>query len=129
MEEFLKYLVHWPFIAFMVIIWVVAQTMKTRILTAELAAKNKFIFWFRRIFPLILLALGVLTGSLWPGETSPGISAVTHKIMYFTAASAASIVVFNSLKTWIKKKYDVEIEFPRLSIEDTGTKNVDSKLD
>jgi len=102
---------HWPAIAFTLIMSVLAQAMKTRIFTPGLAAQSKTIFWLRRLFPVILLLIGVAVGAVWPGETSPGISDRAHKIMYFTGCSGASIVLFNIVKQWIKKKYDIDLGF------------------
>jgi len=103
---------HWPFVSFWLIISIIAQILKTQVLTKDIAAKNKVVFWLRRTFPLILLALGVVAGIIWPGEASPGVSATSHKIMYFTASSAAAIVGFNAFKQWVKRKYDVDIGVP-----------------
>lgn len=113
-----EYLVHWPFLSFMLIVWVIAQTLKIQILTPQMASKYKVVFWSRRIFPLILLALGTITGLLWPGEASPGVLETHHKLIYFTSSAAFSIVGFNTFKTWVKKKYDVVIEFEQLTTEE-----------
>ncbi|HUX79419.1 MAG TPA: hypothetical protein VMW10_06725 [Alphaproteobacteria bacterium] len=105
---------HWPAIMFFVVIIVVAQTLKTRLLTKELAIDSELIFWLRRIFPLILLGFGIAMGFIWPGETSPGITETGHKCLYFAGCSAAAIVSFNILKQWIKKKYDVDVGIQEL---------------
>ena len=105
---------HWPALMFLVAITVVAQTLKTRVLTKQLASKSRTVFWLRRVFPLILLGLGVVMGLVWPGETSPGVSATGHKCLYFAGCSALSIVGFTVFKQFIKKKYDVDIGVPEL---------------
>jgi hypothetical protein len=99
---------HWPFIVFVLVISVWGQVLK-QLFTRELAKKNSIIFWLRRIFPLILMLFGVLTGFLWPGETSPGIDSTVEKIWYFMGAAGTAIIGFNVFKTWIKKKYDIDI--------------------
>lgn len=114
MQEFCSFFVeqvlpHWPGLMFIVVIIVVAQTLKTRVLTRDIAAKYRSVFWLRRVLPLVLLGLGAITGSLWSGEASPGISTTTHKVWYFTGCSGISIIGFNAFKQWVKRKYDVEI--------------------
>ena len=104
-----EFLPHWPFLAYALVTGVVAQILKTQILTQDIAQKNKVVFWMRRSFPLVLILLGVLVGSLWPGETSPGVDGTMQKIWYFMGSACVSIAGFNVFKTWVKKKYDVEI--------------------
>jgi len=104
---------HWPGIMFIIVMWIIAQTLKTRIFTKELAKKTKAIFWLRRTFPIIILFLGVITGLTWPGETSPGVVATAHKIWYFMGCAGISIIGFNIVKQWVKKKYDIELSLPR----------------
>lgn len=100
---------HWPAISFTIIMSILAQSTKTRLLTPMLAKQYAAIFWLRRTFPLLIILIGVLVGSIWPGEASPGVTERVHKIMYFTGCSAASIVLFNICKQWVKKKYDVDL--------------------
>lgn len=100
---------HWPFIAFTLVIGVLAQVLKTQIFTKEIAQKNKVIFWVRRGFPILLIILGALVGVFWPGESSPGVDTTMEKVWYFMGAACVAIAGFNILKTWIKKKYDVDI--------------------
>jgi len=105
---------HWPALMFFIVITVIAQILKTRVFTKKLAAKSRVIFWLRRLFPLILLGLGVVMGFLWPGETSPGVSETSHKCLYFAGCAGASIIGFNVFKQWVKKKYDVDVGVPEL---------------
>ncbi|MCK5639774.1 MAG: hypothetical protein KAJ19_03215 [Gammaproteobacteria bacterium] len=100
---------HWPFIFYVLVMVIAAQTLKTRVLTRELASKSKVINWMRRLFPLILLLLGVIIGVVWPGETSPGISLTVHKVLYFSGASGVAMVGFNIVKQVVKKKYDIDL--------------------
>jgi hypothetical protein len=100
---------HWPFLAFALVTGVIAQIMKTQILTVDIAAKNKIAFWMRRAFPLLLIALGAVTGAAWPGETSPGVSDTTAKMWYFMGSACVAISGFSVFKNWVKKKYDIEI--------------------
>ena len=101
---------HWPALMFIIVIAVIAQTLKTRVLTSELAKTNRAIFWLRRTFPLGLLLLGLIAGLTWPGEASPGVSRTIHKVWYFMGCSGISILGFNVFKQWVKKKYDVDID-------------------
>jgi hypothetical protein len=109
--EFIKesLLPHWPFILFALVIGVLAQLLKTQICTKEAAKKSKCAFWSRRLFPLILIFLGAMTGLLWPGAASPGVDETMEKVLYFMGSACAAIAGFNVLKTWVKKKYDVDI--------------------
>lgn len=100
---------HWPFIVFALVTGVIAQILKTQICTKEMAKKSKCVFWVRRVFPLVLILLGAVTGLLWPGATSPGVESTLAKIWYFMGAACVAIAGFNVFKTWIKKKYDVDI--------------------
>ena len=101
---------HWPGIFFVFLITILAQTLKTRVFTKELALKYKFIFWGRRIYPVVLLLLGIFPGLLWPGEVYPSIDTAIEKIFYFMGCSGISILGFNIFKQWVKKKYDLDIE-------------------
>ena len=101
---------HWPGIFFIFLITILAQTLKTRIFTKSLASKSKIIFWGRRVYPVILLFLGVIPGSLWPGEVYPSVDTVVEKTFYFMGCSGISILGFNVFKQWMKKKYDLDIE-------------------
>jgi len=101
--------VHWPILMWIVVLSMLAQIVKTRICTVDLARKNVAIFWVRRIFPIILLLMGLVMGAIWPGESSPGVVGRTYNMLYFAGGSAMSITFFNVLKQWIKRKYDVEI--------------------
>lgn len=100
---------HWPGLFFAVFIAVIAQTLKSRILTLELAMKYGVIFWARRVFPIILLFLGLIPGLTWPGEVVPGIEETVEKCWYFIGCSGVSIIGFNVFKQWVKKKYDVDV--------------------
>jgi hypothetical protein len=101
--------IHWPFLAFAVVISILAQVLKTRVLTKEYAKKVRSVFWLRRLMPILLLGAGFITGAVWPGEPSPGVSEVMHKILYFVASACVSITAFSSFKNWVKKKYDLDI--------------------
>jgi hypothetical protein len=100
---------HWPFITFALVIGVIAQVLKTQVCTKEAAKKSRCAFWARRLFPLILILLGAITGLLWPGATSPGIDETAQKVLYFMGSACAAISGFNILKSWVKKKYDIDI--------------------
>ena len=100
---------HWPAIMYVLVVVIMAQTLKTRILTRELASQSKVICWSRRLFPLILLSFGVFIGLVWPGEASPGVSLTVHKILYFSGCSGISMVGFNVVKQVVKKKYDIDL--------------------
>jgi hypothetical protein len=105
---------HWPFLTFAFVVMVVAQMLKKRLLTKVLAKKSRFIFWVRRVFPLALISLGVVTGLVWPGAASPGVTATAHKVLYFSGASAAAIAGFNVIKQWAKRKHDIDLSFGEL---------------
>lgn len=110
----------WPGFMFLLTITIIAQTVKTRILTVEIALENVVVRWLRRVFPLLILLLGVLMGIFWPGEVCPGVSVTFHKVLYFVGFAGTSIVGFNIVKQWVKKKYDIEIaiaEKERPSVE------------
>lgn len=100
---------HWPGISFAIFVAVIAQTMKSRIFTLEKAMKQGPIFWGRRVFPIILLLLGIIPGLTWPGEVIPGIDTTSEKVWYFMGCSGISILGFNVFKQWVKKKYDVDV--------------------
>ena len=100
---------HWPGLAFALFIAVVAQTLKARIFTVDLAIKYGVVFWARRVFPILLLLLGILPGMTWPGEVVAGIDEPVEKIWYFIGCSGVSILGFNVFKQWVKTKYDVDV--------------------
>jgi hypothetical protein len=100
---------------FIIVVTIVAQTLKNRVLTKRAAKEVKAIFWLRRIFPLLLLGLGLIAGLTWPGEAAPGVVETAHKIWYFMGCAGISIVGFNVVKQWVKKKYDVDLSLPRNS--------------
>jgi len=101
---------HWPGLAFIVVVSALAQTLKSRVFTRELAIKNSLVFWSRRVFPVLLLVLGVIPGLTWPGEVYPGIDTTVEKIWYFIACAGISILGFNIFKQWVKRKYDVDFD-------------------
>ena len=110
MDEVLTLLLtHWPAVMFTLVVTVLAQVMKTRIFTKDLAKKYSVVFWLRRVYPILILSLGVVAGLTWPGEVASGISETAPKIWYFTGCSGASIIGFNIFKQWGKRKYDVDI--------------------
>jgi hypothetical protein len=111
---------HWPGIFFIFLITILAQTLKTRVFTKGMAVKSRTIFWGRRIYPVILLFLGVIPGSLWPGEVYPSVDTVIEKIFYFMGCSGISILGFNVFKQWVKKKYDLDIEEEQIDETSTG---------
>lgn len=117
MEVFMEYWdtisQHWPGIMFVFVITALGQTVKVRLLTKALANTSKVVFWLRRAFPLLLLSLGLITGLIWPGETSPGVSDTTHKCLYFMGCSAVSIVLYDVVKQWVKKHYDIDAGIAR----------------
>jgi len=100
---------HWPGISFALFIAVIAQTLKVRVFTVELARTNRVVYWLRRVFPIALLLLGILPGLTWPGEVYPGIDTMSEKVWYFIGCSGVSILGFNVFKQWVKRKYDVDI--------------------
>lgn len=100
---------HWMGISYALVLSVVAQVLKTRILTTAMAAKYKWIFWVRRVYPVVLLLLSVLVGVIAQGEVAPGVDTFGRRILYFCAMACVSMVGFNILKQWVKKKYDVDI--------------------
>jgi len=101
---------HWPGLFFIVFITILAQTLKSQLLTVEFARKSKIVFWCRRVYPILLLLLGVLPGVLWQGAVYPSIDQTSEKIMYFVGCSGISILGFNIFKQWVKKKYDINVE-------------------
>jgi hypothetical protein len=100
---------HWPGLSFMIFISILAQILKKRVFTPELAKKSKTVFWIRRVFPLFLLLLGLLPGLTWPGEILPGIDSTVEKVWYFIGCAGCSVLGFNVFRQWVKKKYDVDI--------------------
>jgi len=100
---------HWMGIAYALVLSVVAQVLKTRLLTAAMAAKYRWVFWTRRVYPLALLMLSVVVGVIAQGEVAPGVDTAGKKILYFCAMACISMVGFNIVKQWVKKKYDVDI--------------------
>jgi len=104
-----KLLVHWPFLAFVIVNSVLAQILKTQVLTKDLAAKSKTVFWLRRVMPLLLILLGLIVGVLWPGSPSPGVTEPMHKAWYFMGAACVSIAGYNAFRNWIKRKYDIDL--------------------
>lgn len=100
---------HWPGVAFVIVVTALAQTLKTRVFTREQALKNSPVFWARRVFPVLLLALGILPGLTWPGEVYPGIDTPVEKVWYFVGCSGVSILGFNIFKQWMKRKYDLDL--------------------
>lgn len=110
MEFISEYVVpYWPFFAFTLFIAVLAQILKTRLLTVVAARSNRVVYWIRRVLPLILIGVGALTGLVWGGEPSPGVSSTASKVLYFIGAACLAITMFSAFKNWMKKKYDVDI--------------------
>lgn len=100
---------YWPLITTVILVSVISQLLKSRFLTARLASKNRAVFWIRRAFPLLLIAFSGTVGAVWPGEVVPGVVDPLHKIALFMTASCVSITGYSILRTWVKKKYDVDI--------------------
>ena len=109
MDTINEVLVYWPFLMFVVVISVVAQILKTRVITASFAKKSKIVFWIRRLFPLVLVFIGAITGLLWQGTPNDGVDTLGKKALYFMGASCVSITMFNTFKNWIKKKIELDI--------------------
>jgi ABC-type amino acid transport system permease subunit len=119
METVKQLLEYWPFLMFVVAIGVIAQVIK-QIFTPKLAGKSTIVFWIRRIMPLILVLIGIVTGLLWSGEPSPGIDTTPERILYFAGAACVSITAFSAFKNWIKKKYDVDLGTDEVQIDESG---------
>ncbi len=100
---------HWPGLSFALFITILAQTLKTRVLTLDAAIKYPILAWLRRLFPILLLLLGIIPGVTWVGEVIPGIDTVGEKVWYFVGCSGVSILGFNTFRQWVKKKYDVQV--------------------
>jgi hypothetical protein len=100
---------HWPGVFFALFISIIAQVLKKNVLTKDMAAKSKVVFWSRRLFPIGLLFLGLIPGLTWPGEILPGIDSTVEKVWYFIGCAGCSILGYNVLKQWVRKKYDVDI--------------------
>jgi hypothetical protein len=100
---------YWSFIAFFLVVSVVSQTVKSRLLTKQAARKYKVVYWIRRIFPLIIVMAGLVVGLIWSGDAAPGVSTKCAKVWYFMASSGTSIIGFDIIKQWIKKKYDLDL--------------------
>jgi hypothetical protein len=100
---------HWMGISYALVLSVVAQVLKTRLLTAAMAAKYRWVFWARRVYPLALLMLSVVVGIIAQGEVAPGVDTTGKRVLYFCAMACISMVGFNIVKQWVKKKYDVDI--------------------
>lgn len=100
---------HWMGISYALILMVVAQVLKTRLLTATLAMKYRWIFWSRRVYPLALLTFSAVVGIIAVGEVAPGVDTAGKRMLYFCAMACFAMVGFNVVKQWVKKKYDVDI--------------------
>lgn len=100
---------HWIGLILILIISIVAQTLKVHILTRSLAKRFKVIFWLRRVFPLVLLLSGALIGVFASGPLAPGVETRGVMVLYTTGCAGISIVFFNVFKQWIKRKFDVDI--------------------
>jgi len=119
METVKQLLAYWPFLMFVVAIGVIAQVIK-QIFTPKLAGKSTIVFWIRRIMPLILVLIGIITGLLWSGEPTPGIDTTSEKVLYFAGAACVSITAFSAFKNWIKKKYDVDLGADEAQTDESG---------
>lgn len=104
MELFTALLPYWPGFAFMLCVSVIAQVLKTQLFTTELTKKYSTIRWIRKLYPILLLLLGVIPGVCWPGDVIPGVSSTSEKVMFFIGFSAASILGFNIFKQWVKNR-------------------------
>lgn len=100
---------HWPGLSFALFITVIAQTLKTRVFTVEVAMSYPTVAWFRRVFPIVLLLTGLVPGLTWSGAVIPGIETTAEKVWYFMGCSGVSILGFNVFRQWVKRKYDVEV--------------------
>ena len=109
MDTIQQFLPYWPLAVMFILTVIAGQILKNRVLTIELAAKWIPVFWLRRLFPLILLALGGIVGGVWPGELFPGVEQTIHKVFAMMGASGGAIIGFNILKAYVKTKYKVEI--------------------
>lgn len=102
MEIVKQLLPFWPCVAIVLIVGVLGQTLKHR-------AKFIDIYWLRRIFPVILLALGGVVGSIWPGELVPGVVETVPKVFAGVGSAAFSIAFFDAVKSYVKTKYKIEV--------------------
>jgi hypothetical protein len=96
--------------AFILFVSIVGQVLKTRLLTRELTRKVRLLFWLQKVYPILLLLLGVLPGLTFPGEVVPGVSTTGSKIWFFIGCAGISILGFNIFKEWIKAKLEVKHE-------------------
>jgi hypothetical protein len=106
------------------IIGVIAQVLKTRVMTVDLARKYSWIFWGRRLFPVVLILIGVITGIMWQGDPSVGVDTMGKKILYFGGAATVAITAYSSIRTWVKKKYDIDIMVEDITEEDILETNI-----
>ena len=100
---------HWIGIMYTIVVAIIAQTLKTRVLTVDIAVKSRVVFWLRRTFPLLLLLVSMCIGLFSPGEFAPGIATAGKKALYLMGCAGVAIIGFNIFKQWVKKKYDVDI--------------------
>jgi hypothetical protein len=104
MELFTALLPFWPGFAFMLCVSVVAQVLKTQLFKKEITRRHLSIRWVQKTYPILLLLLGVIPGVLWKGEVMPGVDLMSEKVMFFMGFAAASILMFNIFKQWVKNR-------------------------
>lgn len=106
-------LVHWPFIAALVIFMLIGQVVKTSVFTkdAYVTRKPAWLFWWgRKTLTLHPIVGGVLTGLFWR-HPEPGVGTLVECIGYFALSGALSVWTYEVLKG-LAKKQGIDLDLP-----------------
>lgn len=100
---------HWMGMAYIFALSVIAEVVKSSFLTPFYIEKYRVVYWVKRLFPLVLLVTGAVTGIVLSGEVAPGVNTLGNRVLYFMACSCFTIVAYDIFKQWVKRKYGVDL--------------------
>lgn len=120
-EVFNALIVHWPFVAALVIFMLVGQVVKTNIFTktAHQTKKPAWLFWWgRKTLTLHPILGGMLLGLVWRNP-EPGIDTLVECMGYFALSGALSVWAYEFLKG-LAKKQGIDLDLPGVPDSPSG---------
>jgi len=118
MEELLGIFLR-PFVAWVIIAWVLGQLVKTYVFTVKRAVTpGKLRKWFwkpmRRSMVIHPAVIGIGIGWFWQGKIdtvmeTDYVGGALSGVAYFVVAGIVATWGYRVVREWVKKKYDVEL--------------------
>lgn len=104
---------HWPFVAWLVVSMLIGQVMKTAVFPKDgvKTKKPKWLFyWGRKTLVLHPILAGLVVGLVWVNP-EPGVETFPESLGYFALAGALSVWAYELLKG-LAKKEGIELKLP-----------------